>query len=650
MPPSEPLGIFISYARRDGSALAQRLQADLTAQGFDTWLDTQRIAGGAVWSSDIEHEIDRRPVTLALLSPASYASEICRAERLRALDRGNRVIPVLATRGTDRPIFLYARQFLDFTNDSDYSTNLTELISCIRNGVTATLPDAYRKTHVTYLTAPPQVSNYLERPKALAALRDAVFAENHRRPVALTALAGMGGIGKTVLAKALTDDEVVQRAFPDGIVWITAGKERKRDFVAEMREVAKALGDDLSGYDTALACENQYRTTIANKAALIVVDDVWSKADIDPILAKSPRSRFLFTTRDASIGRFVGAHEHRADLLDLAQSRELLASWSEVPSGALPSIADDIIRECGRLPLALSVVGGMLRDTDTAFWNDTLELLRRADLSAIEDLLPKGQESFFKTVEVSFQSLAPELQERYLSLAILPDDMSAPLLILQSLWNVNEAQARRIRRQLVDRSLAQADSSLESIRLHDLQLDYIRAQYRDQAALELINGAVKLSSHVISRDPSQFVSQMIGRLQPFFSEVQAGRRSVLTLMRSLIDRERVTRQLVPSIEQFCSQIVNGTHVPWLRPLRPSLHPPEHHLSAHWKATQTPSMQSQLPRTDGSRSPLLETRRLNFGTWPLDANSARWKATQTPLMQWQLTRMEIALSPPLGIEH
>ena len=63
--------------------------------------------------------------------------------------------------------------------------------------------------------------------------------------------------------------------------------------------MAKALGDDLSGYDTALACEHQYRTTIANKAALIVVDDVWSKSDIEPLLAESPRSRFLFTTRDS---------------------------------------------------------------------------------------------------------------------------------------------------------------------------------------------------------------------------------------------------------------------------------------------------------------------------------------------------------------
>src|SRR5215471_15658026 len=316
----------------------------------------------------------------------------------------------------------------------------------------------------------------------------------------------MGGIGKTVLAKALTDDEVVQRAFPDGIVWITAGKDRKRDLIEEMREVAKALGDDLSGYDTALACENQYRTTIANKVALIVVDDVWSKADIESLLAESPRSRFLFTTRDASIGRFFGAHEHHADLLNVAQSRELLASWANVTVVPLPEVADEIIRECGRLPLALSVVGAMLRGADAAFWKDTLDLLRNADLSAIEDQLPEGQQNFFRAVEVSFQSLKPEMQEQYKALAVLLEDMAAPLSILETLWNVGEAGARRISRQFVDRSLAQRDGAAESIRLHDLQLDYVRAQYVDKEALMLIRGAVRLSSHVIERDPSQFAS------------------------------------------------------------------------------------------------------------------------------------------------
>jgi hypothetical protein len=93
MAPPNPSRVFISYARKDGADLAQRLQADLKQRGFDAWLDIQRLRPGAVWSTGIETEIDSREVTLALLSPGSYSSEICRAEQLRALDKGNRVIP-----------------------------------------------------------------------------------------------------------------------------------------------------------------------------------------------------------------------------------------------------------------------------------------------------------------------------------------------------------------------------------------------------------------------------------------------------------------------------------------------------------------------------------------------------------------------------
>jgi hypothetical protein len=42
--------IFVSYARKDGAELALRLQQDLTAQHFETWLDKQRIDGGTSWT------------------------------------------------------------------------------------------------------------------------------------------------------------------------------------------------------------------------------------------------------------------------------------------------------------------------------------------------------------------------------------------------------------------------------------------------------------------------------------------------------------------------------------------------------------------------------------------------------------------------
>ena len=46
MPPSEQPRVFISYARKDGAALAERLHQDLTNEGFVVWLDVERLAAG----------------------------------------------------------------------------------------------------------------------------------------------------------------------------------------------------------------------------------------------------------------------------------------------------------------------------------------------------------------------------------------------------------------------------------------------------------------------------------------------------------------------------------------------------------------------------------------------------------------------------
>jgi len=531
------LSIFISYARKDGSQLALRLQKDLTAAGFDVWLDTQRLHGGESWTVEIEEAIDRAQVVLALLTPGSYLSQICRAEQLRSLRKDKCVIPLLAAPGSDIPLYLEPK------NWRKYPEQWRDLLGDIERRYGAVLPERYRQTPATYITAPPTVANYIHRPEAIRALRDTLFGSDEHRAIALTAVEGMGGIGKTVLAQALFKDEVVRQAFPDGLVWITVGRESTHDWTARLREVTRVLGGPS---DETVAPDTQYRTTIADKAALIVIDDIWSKADLDPLLAESPRSRFLFTTRDASIARFSNAREHRVDLLDAAQSRELLALWAGLEVTQLPPAADDVLRECRGLPLALSTVGALLRGAAPTEWADTAELLHNADLTAIEEQLPPGQQSFFRAIDLSVKALGPKMQHQYERLAVLLDDMPAPLPVLETLWNVDEAAARRIGRRLTDRSLAQRDGE-SAIRLHDLVLDYLRAQYPHWDALELIHGAVRLSAHVIEKDPRQFASQVLGRL--------------------LLHRD------APAIQQFIEEIAAGAPAPWLRPLQPALHPP-----------------------------------------------------------------------------
>jgi hypothetical protein len=49
--------VFISYARRDAKPLANRLRDDLVAAGYDAWLDTSEIEGGASWSVEIKEAI-----------------------------------------------------------------------------------------------------------------------------------------------------------------------------------------------------------------------------------------------------------------------------------------------------------------------------------------------------------------------------------------------------------------------------------------------------------------------------------------------------------------------------------------------------------------------------------------------------------------
>ena len=544
--------VFISYARKDGAPLAQRLQRDLSEQGFDAWLDTERLVGGAIWTTEIERAIDKSGVLLALMTPGSYVSEICRAEQLRSLRRGKRVIPLLAQRGSDVPLHLEAKQYRDFTGAKPYAAQFKLLLEDIRLGRNAVpLRPEFR---TTYVTAPPLPRNYVERPDALARLRNAVVTHGSGPSIALTALEGMGGIGKTILAQALSHDEVVQQAFPDGVIWSTTGKEPTYDLATRMKEVRRALGDEPRDKESELECINRYRTVMQDKAALIVIDDIWRSGDVEPFRAESLRSRLLFTTRDASIAAAVGAEEHIADLLTVEQSRDLLARWCGSKPEDLPPEAGDLIQECGRLPLALGMIGAMLRRRPRAYWEHVRNLLRHADLAKIKAQFPDYPHTdLLRAIQVSVEALDPKARERYLALAVLLEDMPIHPAIQQTLWGVDEGEALETAEQFVSLSLAQRDGAQRdgetpSIRLHDLQLDYVRAQYleSDREALETICAAVRLSSHVIERDPRQFASQMLGRL--------------------LSDRSPRVQKLMRSAAEYRG-------APWLKPKTASLTAP-----------------------------------------------------------------------------
>ena len=117
-----------------------------------------------------------------------------------------------------------------------------------------------------------------------------------------------------------------------------------------LRRSSGALGDASAPGESELECVNRYRNTLREKSALVVIDDVWASHDLEPFRAESPRSRILFTTRDASIAAAVGADEFVADLLTEEQSRDVLARWAGTEPAAMPeeALAQPVIESIER--------------------------------------------------------------------------------------------------------------------------------------------------------------------------------------------------------------------------------------------------------------------------------------------------------------
>jgi NB-ARC domain/TIR domain/SIR2-like domain len=390
-PAVSPAGtrIFISYAWKDGAELASRLLKDLTVRGYEVWLDPVRLKGRASWSQEIEDNLDRSDVVVALQSAGFLESLVCRGEQLRSLRQHKCVIPLLANHDAGQPAYLYSRSYLDFSDNATYSLRLTDLQRVIASRDGATLMSGFKTTH--YETVPPLPQNFVPRPAELEALRQTVLSDRDRRHVALVALQGMGGVGKTLLAQALCRDEAILAAFPNGVIWIKIGeKPTKAELINQMQEAARGIGGSDVGFDTLERSSNLLRNLMKDRAVLLVLDDVW---DADPLYSFRPSddarfSRLLFTTRNDEIAAVVGAQSQSLDVLDEQQSRRLLATYAGSEEADLPEEAFGILRVCHGLPLALAMIGALLHNKPLAHWKQVQDRLSSADLGKIGAQLP----------------------------------------------------------------------------------------------------------------------------------------------------------------------------------------------------------------------------------------------------------------------
>ena len=477
-PARHPDPIFISYARKDGRDLALRLQADLSADGHAVWLDTADIDGGASWSVEIENAIERCAVALTLLSHGSFASEICRAEQLRALRKRKRIIPLLVQADAERPLHLEALNFRDFSDRERYSAMLAVLRADL-----AGAGDLFPAPPHTPTNADPLPPDFVERPAIQAQLRAAILDDASDRRVALTAVHGIGGIGKSVLASALCHDPVIRDAYPDGVIWLKIG-QTPGDLAEQMRVVGRTLGDDMAHYTSATEAASRLRTLLPDKSVLVVLDDVWDARHVLPFVIEAPRSRVLFTTRDRGIAE---RHDIRAAVLTVQPmtTTEALALLHTITKRNDPAL-NDVARAVGYHPLALSLAGGRIRrgmtpvewlrafgEMHTAF----IRAGRRAD---------GRHDSIEACFSLSIEALDPADRPLYHTLGIFAKDTWIPRATVRQLWGaygLSDYDADDLIAQVVDLALVEQRADDGALSLHDLLHDYNRSCLDDPAAI-----------------------------------------------------------------------------------------------------------------------------------------------------------------------
>ncbi|TMW97322.1 hypothetical protein EJD97_005733 [Solanum chilense] len=205
---------------------------------------------------------------------------------------------------------------------------------------------------------------------------------------------GTGGVGKTTLVKNLNNEllkiKVSNSKLSFGVViWVTVPKP-PIDIRKVQEQIARRLNlkVDNEGNLITIACEI-YERLKQEKSFLLILDDVWEAIDLDDIGVPQPeapsRSKIIVTSRFLDVCRQMNTRadtELNVSTLDKDESwRLFVKNAGDVANlEGIKPLAKEIARECGGLPLAITVIGTSMRGkTRVELWEDALKSLRMSE-------------------------------------------------------------------------------------------------------------------------------------------------------------------------------------------------------------------------------------------------------------------------------
>ncbi|WP_369223368.1 BTAD domain-containing putative transcriptional regulator [Streptomyces sp. R39] len=318
---------------------------------------------------------------------------------------------------------------------------------------------------------PATVPDFTGRSAFVAQLSEALTSAEGR-VMAVSALAGIGGVGKTTLAVHVAHQ--ARSAFPDGQLYVDLQGAGPRAAEPEtvLGSFLRALGTpDASIPDSLDDRAALYRSVLDGRRVLVLLDNAKDAAQVRPLLPGTEGCAALVTSRVRMVD-LAGAHLVDLDVMSPDEALQLFTKIVGAERVAAErKAALDVVAACGFLPLAIRIAASRLAARRT--WTVCVLAEKLADERRRLDELQAGDLAVKATFELGYGALEPA-QARAFRLLGLADGPDISLAAAAAVLDLPVEAAEDLLEALVDTSLLES-AAPGRYRFHDLVRLYARA-------------------------------------------------------------------------------------------------------------------------------------------------------------------------------